>query len=68
VSALGVENEAQRDLLAELGCHWQQGFLFARPAPASEAPPWATPSDPRAVDQRRAWPPVSQPSSRARPH
>lgn len=68
VSALGVENEAQRDLLAELGCHGQQGFLFARPAPASDAPPWATPSDPRAVDQRRAWPPVSQPSSRARPH
>lgn len=68
VAALGVENEAQRDVLAELGCHWQQGFLFAPPAPASDAPPWATPSDPRAVDQRRAWPPVSQPSSRARPH
>lgn len=31
----GVENRAQRDLLVELGCKRAQGYLFARPAPAS---------------------------------
>jgi len=33
VLAEGVETEAQRDLLLELGCRRAQGFLFARPAP-----------------------------------
>jgi len=31
----GVETEAQRDLLVELGCRRAQGFLFSRPAPAA---------------------------------
>lgn len=30
----GVETEAQRDLLVELGCRRAQGFLFSRPASA----------------------------------
>jgi diguanylate cyclase (GGDEF)-like protein/PAS domain S-box-containing protein len=32
----GIETEAQRDLLLELGCRVGQGYLFGRPAPASE--------------------------------
>jgi EAL domain-containing protein (putative c-di-GMP-specific phosphodiesterase class I)/GGDEF domain-containing protein len=31
----GVETEAQRDLLVDLGCRRAQGFLFSRPAPAA---------------------------------
>ncbi len=27
----GVETEKQRDILLELGCHYQQGFLFHKP-------------------------------------
>jgi diguanylate cyclase (GGDEF)-like protein/PAS domain S-box-containing protein len=33
VIAEGVENEAQRDFLANLGCYAYQGFLFSRPLP-----------------------------------
>jgi diguanylate cyclase (GGDEF)-like protein/PAS domain S-box-containing protein len=35
VIAEGVETEAQRDMLASLGCHTWQGYLFGRPGPAS---------------------------------
>jgi EAL domain-containing protein (putative c-di-GMP-specific phosphodiesterase class I) len=31
VTAEGVETEEQRDLLAHLGCHSFQGYLFSRP-------------------------------------
>lgn len=34
VIAEGVETELQRDLLAELGCHGFQGYLFGKPVPA----------------------------------
>ena len=34
VVAEGVEREAERDALTELGCHRAQGFLFSRPVPA----------------------------------
>lgn len=37
VVAEGIESVEERDMLAELGCDLQQGFLFARPAP-----PWPT--------------------------
>lgn len=36
VVAEGVETEAQRDRLLELGCGWAQGFWWARPLPADE--------------------------------
>jgi len=34
VVAEGVEREAERDALTELGCHRAQGFLFSRPVDA----------------------------------
>lgn len=36
VTAEGVEQEAQLNKLAELGCELYQGFLFSRPIPANE--------------------------------
>jgi diguanylate cyclase (GGDEF)-like protein/PAS domain S-box-containing protein len=36
VIAEGVETQAQCELLAELGCHSYQGYLFGRPQPAQE--------------------------------
>lgn len=36
VIAEGVETERQRDLLARLGCHTYQGYLFGRPVPLAE--------------------------------
>ncbi|MFA5984247.1 MAG: EAL domain-containing protein [Methylococcaceae bacterium] len=36
VLAEGVEKQAQRDLLAELGCHYFQGYHFGRPVPIQQ--------------------------------
>ncbi len=36
VIAEGVETEAQRGFLADLGCHTYQGYLFSRPLPIQE--------------------------------
>lgn len=77
VVASGVETEAQRDSLTQAGCRWQQGFLFARPAPASNEPHWAAPVAPAratapavlaasSFDQRLR--PAANASSRSRPH
>ena len=34
VIAEGVETQAQRDVLAQLGCHKYQGFFYGKPQPA----------------------------------
>jgi EAL domain-containing protein (putative c-di-GMP-specific phosphodiesterase class I) len=36
VLAEGVETEEQRVLLASLGCHAYQGFLFSKPVPPEQ--------------------------------
>lgn len=36
VMAEGVETPAQRDFLAQAGCHAYQGYLFHRPAPVAQ--------------------------------
>ncbi len=40
VIAEGVENSAQGDLLASLGCHQLQGFSISRPMLAAAVPDW----------------------------
>jgi diguanylate cyclase (GGDEF)-like protein len=40
IVAEGVETEGQRDILADLGCEELQGYLFARPMPATQVLPW----------------------------
>ena len=53
--AEGVETAAQRDLLIELGCALQQGYLFGWPQPALPEPAWALPrADVLALPQRGA--------------
>jgi EAL domain-containing protein (putative c-di-GMP-specific phosphodiesterase class I) len=37
VIAEGVETQAQCDELVQQGCHFLQGYLFARPLPVPEA-------------------------------
>ncbi|NGO09051.1 aminotransferase class I/II-fold pyridoxal phosphate-dependent enzyme [Streptomyces sp. HC44] len=37
VTAEGIENDGQRDLLGAMGCRYGQGYLFARPMTAAEA-------------------------------
>jgi EAL domain-containing protein (putative c-di-GMP-specific phosphodiesterase class I) len=34
--AEGIETAAQRDFLANLGCHGYQGYLISRPLPIQE--------------------------------
>ncbi|HEX5686038.1 MAG TPA: EAL domain-containing protein [Ideonella sp.] len=78
VAASGVETEAQRDALTEAGCHWQQGFFFARPAPASNEPQWATHRGPQhpavatvlapGTFDQRALRPAANASNRSKPH
>jgi EAL domain-containing protein (putative c-di-GMP-specific phosphodiesterase class I) len=36
VIAEGVETEAQREFLADMGCHTYQGYLFSRPLPVAD--------------------------------
>jgi EAL domain-containing protein (putative c-di-GMP-specific phosphodiesterase class I) len=43
VVAEGIESYQQVDSLLKLGCNVGQGFLFAKPMPASECEPWLRP-------------------------
>jgi EAL domain-containing protein (putative c-di-GMP-specific phosphodiesterase class I) len=54
-TAEGVETEAQRELLRELGCSEMQGYLFSPPKPAAEVRPmlFADRQGPEAVRANR---------------
>jgi len=47
VIAEGVETEAQRQRLAELGCHAYQGYLFGRPMPIAALEAFLAGQEPR---------------------
>lgn len=47
IIAEGVETEAQRAMLQELGCHRYQGYLFGKPAPADAVEAMLALSQPR---------------------
>ncbi|HEX5389232.1 MAG TPA: EAL domain-containing protein, partial [Burkholderiaceae bacterium] len=49
VVAEGVETEAQRALLKQLGCHVYQGYLFGRPFPMAELATWQSAHEARCV-------------------
>ncbi|MET9676228.1 aminotransferase class I/II-fold pyridoxal phosphate-dependent enzyme [Streptomyces sp. NPDC006482] len=57
VVAEGIEHEEQRELLAEMGCRYGQGFLFARPMTAHQAQSYL----------HRAPPPSARPAVRPAP-
>jgi EAL domain-containing protein (putative c-di-GMP-specific phosphodiesterase class I) len=48
VVAEGVETELQRDLLRQAGCHFGQGYLFARPMGPAAFEEWFTANNPAA--------------------
>ncbi|MCH7343600.1 EAL domain-containing protein [Pelomonas sp. CA6] len=54
--AEGVETEAQREVLLELGCWQQQGYLYGRPAPVEQVTPqladYVAPTPPSAPGSR----------------
>ena len=63
--AEGIEVEAQRAILRELGCEYGQGYLYSRPMVAADVRPWLA----DALDLPRQLP-VSSAASEgpARPH
>lgn len=42
IVAEGVEENEQVEILKRQGCHYVQGFLYARPMPADDVWPWLT--------------------------
>lgn len=54
VVAEGVETEAQRALLAQLGCDELQGYLIARPMRAADVPAWVAAQAARTAPARPA--------------
>jgi sensor c-di-GMP phosphodiesterase-like protein len=62
--AEGIEVEAQRAILRELGCEFGQGYLYARPMTAAEVQPWL--ADALGIERVRSAPPASilRPASR----
>ncbi len=49
IVAEGVETEAERAMLARLGCDYGQGWLFAKPMPAEDLPGWLEARERRAA-------------------
>lgn len=54
VIAEGIETEAQRDVLAGLGCPYGQGFLFARPLAPEAVAEWVRGSAPEHISLEHA--------------
>ena len=72
VVAEGIETEAQFRILRDIGCDVGQGYLFARPLPASEAARLISPRRANSVTRaagatRKPQPIRSRAGSRARP-
>ena len=40
IVAEGVETEDQRERIADIGCRFAQGYLFAEPMPVADFPRW----------------------------
>ena len=49
--AEGVEDEAQRDILTELGCDLGQGYLWLKPVPLGSLSGWSLPSPRDSADR-----------------
>ncbi len=62
--AEGIEVEAQRAILRELGCEFGQGFLYARPMPADDVCHWL--ADALGIP-RSVRPPAGPPRRTVRP-
>ena len=65
--AEGIEVEAQRAILRELGCELGQGYLYARPMPAADVIHWlaetlAIPRAPRGDSSRSGARPPARPA------
>ena len=56
VIAEGIETQAQRDILAEMGCKYGQGFLLAMPMPWRQAEALLRSGRTLSAEPRR-WPP-----------
>ncbi|WP_223830888.1 aminotransferase class I/II-fold pyridoxal phosphate-dependent enzyme [Streptomyces venezuelae] len=66
VVAEGIEHEEQRALLAEMGCRYGQGYLFARPMTAHQAESYLHRSAP--PGERPPLRPAVRPAARAAHH
>ncbi len=46
ITAEGVEQKTQAELLEKIGCHEAQGYFFARPMPFRQLRTFLTPTEP----------------------